>query len=41
MNGPGRPITLLDRRDWVYVLNLLVPLVAYELALEVLGLRDE
>jgi lipoteichoic acid synthase len=38
---PGRPIALLDRRDWVYVLSLLVPLVAYELALEVVGLLSE
>src|SRR5919112_1231794 len=26
--------TLLNRREWVYLLNLLVPLVAYELALK-------
>ena len=36
-----RPIALLDRRDWIYLLSLLVPLVAYELALKMLGLVSE
>src|SRR3954452_11121706 len=34
-------MSLLDRRDWVYLLSLLVPLVAYDLALKVLGLASE
>jgi arylsulfatase A-like enzyme len=38
---PGHSIAFLDRRDWVYVLSLLVPLIIYELALEVLGLLSE
>jgi lipoteichoic acid synthase len=36
-----RLIVLLDWRDWVYVLSLLVPLVAYELALKVIALVSE
>src|SRR5215217_2271313 len=34
-------MSLLDRRDWVYLLSLLVPLVAYDLALKVVGLASE
>ena len=37
----GDEISLLDRRDWVYLLSLLVPLVAYDLALKVVGLASE
>jgi lipoteichoic acid synthase len=33
-------ISLLDRRDWVYLLSLLVPLFAYDLALKVVGLAS-
>jgi lipoteichoic acid synthase len=36
-----RSIALLDWRDWVYVLSLLVPLVAYETSLKVLSLVSE
>ena len=34
-------LSLLDRRDWVYVLSLLVPLVAYTLCLKVVGIVSE
>ena len=34
-------MSLLDRRDWVYLLSLLIPLVAYDLALKVVGLVSE
>jgi hypothetical protein len=34
-------IALLDRRGWVYILNLLVPLVVYELTLKVVALVSE
>jgi len=34
-------MSLLDRRDWVYLLTLLVPLVAYDLALKIVGLASE
>jgi lipoteichoic acid synthase len=34
-------MSLLDRRDWVYLLSLLVPLVAYDLALKIVGLASE
>src|SRR5215217_5117427 len=34
-------MSLLDRRDWVYLLTLLVPLLAYDLALKVVGLASE
>src|SRR5215204_7734723 len=34
-------MSLLDRRDWVYLLSLLVPVVAYDLALKVVGLASE
>jgi lipoteichoic acid synthase len=34
-------MSLLDRRDWVYLLSLLIPLVAYDLALKVVGLASE
>jgi arylsulfatase A-like enzyme len=37
----GRSISLLGRRDFVYVLSLLVPVVAYELVLKVIGLTSE
>jgi lipoteichoic acid synthase len=37
----GRSISLLGRRDCVYVFSLLVPLVAYELALKIVGLVSE
>jgi lipoteichoic acid synthase len=37
----GRASYLLDRRAWVYLLSLLVPLVAYELSLKVLALVSE
>jgi glucan phosphoethanolaminetransferase (alkaline phosphatase superfamily) len=33
-------MSLLDRRDWVYLLSLLVPLVAYDLALKLFGLAS-
>jgi arylsulfatase A-like enzyme len=36
-----RSFALLDRREWVYVLSLLVPLIAYELALKVVSLVSE
>jgi lipoteichoic acid synthase len=36
-----RSIPLLDRRDWVYVLSLLFPLVIYELVLKATGLVTE
>jgi hypothetical protein len=34
-------IALLDRRGWVCILSLLVPLVVYELALKVVALVSE
>jgi len=34
-------MSLLDRREWVYLLSLLVPLVAYDLVLKVIGLASE
>ena len=34
-------MSLLDRRDWVYVLSLLVPLIVYTLCLKVIGLVSE
>ena len=34
-------LSLLDRRDWVYVLSLLVPLVVYTLCLKVVGIVSE
>src|SRR5215208_3231020 len=34
-------MSLLDRRDWVYLLSLLISLVAYDLALKVVGLASE
>jgi len=34
-------IALLDRRSWVYILSLLVPLVVYELALKIVALVSE
>jgi len=34
-------MSFLDRRDWVYLLSLLIPLVAYDLALKVVGLASE
>ena len=34
-------MSLLDRRDWVYLLSLLIPLVAYDLALKIIGLASE
>src|SRR5215217_1657642 len=34
-------MSLLDRRDWVYLLSLLIPLVAYNLALKAVGLASE
>lgn len=37
----GRSGPFLDLRGWVYVLSLLVPLVAYGLAIKVLGLVSE
>jgi lipoteichoic acid synthase len=37
----GRFVVLLDPRAWVYILSLLVPLVAYELGLKVVGLVSE
>ena len=34
-NGPGtRRTPLLSRRDWVYLLSLLIPLIAYDLTLK-------
>jgi hypothetical protein len=33
-------MSFLDRRDWVYLLSLLIPLVAYDLALKVVGLAS-
>jgi len=41
MRVRDRSFALLDRRTWVYVLSLLVPLVAYELALKIVGLVSE
>jgi lipoteichoic acid synthase len=41
MRVRDRSIALLNRREWVYVLSLLVPLVVYELALKVVGLLSE
>jgi lipoteichoic acid synthase len=41
MRVRDRSIVLLDRREWVYVLSLLVPLVAYEFALKVIALLSE
>src|SRR5215203_5957165 len=41
MRVRDRSFALLDRRTWVYVLSLLVPLVVYELALKMLGLVSE
>ena len=41
MSVLGRSIVLLDRRDWVYVLSLLVPLVAYDLALKIVSILYE
>ena len=41
---PGRLGRLLSRRDWAYVLALLVPFVAYDLALKIVrvaSLSDE
>jgi lipoteichoic acid synthase len=35
-----RATGLLDRRDWAYFLSLLVPLVAYDLTLKVVGLSS-
>jgi lipoteichoic acid synthase len=32
---------LLDRREWVYLLSLLIPVVAYDLALKVVGLASK
>ena len=37
----GHPMVLLNRRDWVYLLSLLVPLLTYELALKVVSLVSE
>jgi hypothetical protein len=37
----GSSIALLGRRDWIYILSLLVPLVVYELALKVDALVSE
>ena len=34
-------MSLLDRRDWVHLLSLLIPLVTYNLALKVVGLASE
>src|SRR5918912_3958151 len=34
-------MSLLDRRDWVYLLSLLIPLVTYNLALKAVGLASE
>src|SRR5215203_5888201 len=34
-------MSFLDPRDWVYLLSLLIPLVAYDLALKVIGLASE
>jgi lipoteichoic acid synthase len=34
-------MSLLERRDWVYLLSLLIPLAAYDLALKVVGLASE
>jgi lipoteichoic acid synthase len=34
-------MSLLDRRDWLYLLSLLIPLVAYDLALKIVGLASE
>jgi lipoteichoic acid synthase len=34
-------MSLLDRWDWVYLLGLLIPLVAYDLALKIVGLASE
>jgi hypothetical protein len=36
-----RSIALLDRWDWVYLLSLLVPLVAYQLAFKLVALVSE
>jgi Sulfatase len=41
MSVRDRSLALLERRDWVYTLSLLVPLLAYELTLKVLGLVSE
>src|SRR5688572_15079266 len=41
MRVRDRSIALLNGRDWVYVLGLLIPLVAYELALKVSALVSE
>jgi arylsulfatase A-like enzyme len=37
----GRSIALLDRRDFVYVLSLLVPVVAYDLAIKIVGILSD
>jgi lipoteichoic acid synthase len=34
-------MNLLDRRDWVYLLSLLVPLIVYTLGLKVVGIVSE
>ena len=41
MRVRGQPMVLLSRRDWVYLLSLLVPLLTYELALKVASLVSE
>ena len=41
MRARDRSISLLDRRDWVYLLSVLIPLVAYDLALKIIGLASE
>ena len=40
MRNPDRKTRLLDRQDVVYLLSLLVPLVAYDLALKAVGLAS-
>ena len=41
MRVRGQPMVLLNRRVWVYLLSLLVPLLTYELALKVASLVSE
>ena len=41
MRVRDRSVTLLGGRDWVYLLSLLVPLLAYEIALKVINLVSE
>ena len=41
MRSWHRLIALLCQRDWIYVLSLLIPVVAYDLVLKILGLLSE